>query len=387
MKVSRKKFLLPVLLICAVVAVGWACMRGGMESYEGYFAPVYSPDGQYVYFVERQTRGDARVTDVGGFFSDAKYDVFVAKDTFTLNRLNLATGRVEELIRLAPSPLEGRRYEARGQPFESAEARLRFTKEKQLEFGVCLTAYQMPVAKNYWSSGVWVEPQRAAMDLRSWQDSYCQTGGFDESTISGDWEVMQVNGGRHWFPVAIVAFNHITRNVKVLVKSNDYDRAYPTGVAVTELEKNSRRALIEHHQKVNRTYEALMQQYKAQGMSDIEAELQTGKEMERLGYYPKSTKIVARRLSSAEAAKIDKAALFTIVKPEMASGIFPDIEKAIASPGEEIDQDGEYHIHRDYSNSARLNAFLSSGKTQFYVRYLDQTYELTIKKPPPFNPP
>ena len=387
MKVSRKKFLLPVLLICAVVAVGWACMRGGMESYEGYFAPVYSPDGQYVYFVERQTRGDARVTDVGGFFSDAKYDVFVAKDTFTLNRLNLATGRVEELVRLAPSPLEGRRYEARGHPFESAEARLRFTKEKQLEFGVCLTAYQMPVAKNYWSSGVWVEPQRAAMDLRSWQDSYCQTGGFDESTISGDWEVMQVNGGRHWFPVAIVAFNHITRNVKVLLKSNDYDRAYPTGVAVTELEKNSRRALIEHHQKVNRTYEALMQQYKAQGMSDIEAELQTGKEMERLGYYPKSTKIVARRLSSAEAAKIDKAALFTIVKPEMASGIFPDIEKAIASPGEEIDQDGEYHIHRDYSNSARLNAFLSSGKTQFYVRYLDQTYELTIKKPPPFNPP
>ena len=387
MKVSRKKFLLPVLLICAVVAVGWACMRGGMESYEGYFAPVYSPDGQYVYFVERQTRGDARVTEMGGLFSDAKYDVFVAKDTFTLNRLNLATGRVEELIRLAPSPLEGRRYEARGQPFESAEARLRFTKEKQLEFGVCLTAYQMPVAKNYWSSGVWVEPQRAAMDLRSWQDSYCQTGGFDESTISGDWEVMQVNGGRHWFPVAIVAFNHITRNVKVLVKSNDYDRAYPTGVAVTELEKNSRRALIEHHQKVNRTYEALMQQYKAQGMSDIEAELQTGKEMERLGYYPKSTKIVARRLSSAEAAKINKAALFTIVKPEMASGIFPDIEKAIASPGEEIDQDGEYHIHRDYSNSARLNAFLSSGKTQFYVRYLDQTYELTIKKPPPFNPP
>ena len=387
MKVSRKKFLLPVLLICAVVAVGWACMRGGMESYEGYFAPVYSPDGQYVYFVERQTRGDARVTEMGGLFSDAKYDVFVAKDTFTLNRLNLATGRVEELVRLAPSPLEGRRYEARGQPFESAEARLRFTKEKQLEFGVCLTAYQMPVAKNYWSSGVWVEPQRAAMDLRSWQDSYCQTGGFDESTISGDWEVMQVNGGRHWFPVAIVAFNHITRNVKVLVKSNDYDRAYPTGVAVTELEKNSRRALIEHHQKVNRTYEALMQQYKAQGMSDIEAELQTGKEMERLGYYPKSTKIVARRLSSAEAAKIDKAALFTIVKPEMASGIFPDIEKAIASPGEEIDQDGEYHIHRDYSNSARLNAFLSSGKTQFYVRYLDQTYELTIKKPPPFNPP
>lgn len=68
----------------------------------------------------------------------------------------------------------------------------------------------------------------------------------------------------------------------------------------------------------------------------------------------------------------------------MQSGVFHDIEQAIASPGEEVDKDmGGYHIHRDYSNSARLNKFISAGNTRFYVEYLGVTYELTIKPPPP----
>jgi hypothetical protein len=91
---------------------------------------------------------------------------------------------------------------------------------------------------------------------------------------------------------------------------------------------------------------------------------------------------VARRLSRDEAAKIDKDALFSIAKEEMASGTFLDIEKAVATPGEEIDHDTDgYLIHRDYTTSARLNAYLKTGKTQFYVRYLGATYEMTIKKP------
>lgn len=66
----------------------------------------------------------------------------------------------------------------------------------------------------------------------------------------------------------------------------------------------------------------------------------------------------------------------------MASGIFHDIELAIASPGEEIDHDIDgYYIHRDYTTYARLNAFPGTGKTRFYVRYLDQTSELMIKRP------
>ena len=143
---------------------------------------------------------------------------------------------------------------------------------------------------------------------------------------------------------------------------------------------------MERIQGITRTREELLQKYKALGMGENQAELRIIKDLQRLGYYPKPTTIVARRLSRDEAAKIDKSALFSIAKEEMASGIFQDIEKAVVSPGEEIEHDiSGYLTHRDYTTSARLNAYLETGKTQFYVRYLGETYEMTIKKSEPLK--
>jgi hypothetical protein len=64
-----------VLLIigaCALFAVvAWVGVRVvgqfGVQTYEGYLAPVYSADGQYVYYVERRVSGTARVTENPGF--------------------------------------------------------------------------------------------------------------------------------------------------------------------------------------------------------------------------------------------------------------------------------------------------------------------------------
>ena len=39
-----------------------------------------------------------------------------------------------------------------------------------------------------------------------------------------------------------------------------------------------------------------------------------------------------------------------------------------------------YVIHRDYKNSEKLNVFLASGGTAFYIRYDGHTYELTINR-------
>jgi hypothetical protein len=193
---------------------------------------------------------------------------------------------------------------------------------------------------------------------------------------------MEAHGEPDYFTVAIVAYNHVTGDIKPLVKSKGYDRAYPQGVPLRQIQESSRRQEIERIQGITRTREELLQKYKAMGMSEIQSELRIIKDLQRLGYYPKPTTIVARRLSRDEAAKIDKDALFSIAREEMASGVFPDIEKAVATPGEEIDHDtGGYLIHRDYTTSARLNAYLKTGKTQFYVRYLGETYEMTIKKP------
>ena len=386
-----KTIVLSSAVICALLAVlAWAYVRGavsrpGVENYEGYFAPVYSPDGQYVYFVERRTSGTAketRPTDL--FFSSPKFDVSVAKDTFTLKRLHVQSGQVEELVHLSPSPIEGRRYEAIGSAFQVADARLRFTKERQLEFNVCLTVQQEPFAKDYFTSGVWIEAQHAAEISRSWKEWSCEVSGYDEWPIFDDWQLMEVRGDRHYFPVAIIAYNHLTDGVKVLVKNKDYDRLYPDAVPVRQITEKTQRPAIARYQAMMRTHEELLQKYKAMGMSEIQAQLRTGKDMQRLGYYPKTSTIVARRLSREEAARtdLDKDALFSIAREEMESGIFPDIERAIASPGEEIEKDfTEYVTHRDYSTSARLNAFLKTGKTQFYVRHLGHTYELTIRKP------
>ena len=378
-----------VLLSVATLAVlAWVYVRGavsqrGVQSYEGYFAPVYSPDGQYVYFVERRTSGTAKETRKADFIfgGSSTFDVFVAKDDFSLKRLHVQSEEVEELVRLSPSPIEGRRYKVIGGAFQSPDARLKFTKDGKLEFNVCLTTHD---AKYYLSSGVWSEAQHAAEISRSWKESYCQMSGYNEWPLFGDWELMGVRGGRHRFTPAIVAYNHVTGGVKVLLKNKEYDRLYPDGVPLQQIQENSQRAGMERDQTVRRTYEELLQKYKATGMGEVQAHLWTSKDMQRLGYFPKTPTIVARRLDREEAARseLDEDAVFSIAREEMESGIFQDIEKAIASPGEEIDHDSnDYVTHRDYSTSARLNAFLKTGKTRFYVRYLGHTYELTIKKP------
>ena len=373
-------------LLAALVVV---FVRGAMSqrrgtSFEGYFAPVYSPDGQHVYFVERGISGTLKQTKgTDLFFSSPEFDVFVETDTFTLKRLHVQSGQVEDLIRLAPSPIEGRRSKETGSPFQSADARLQFTKDRQLEFNICLNDHQPPRVQEYMSSGVWSEAKHAAEISRSWEKSSCEMSGYDEWPLFGDWEVREVYRGSLLLPAAIIAYNHVTGAGKVLVKNKEYDRLYPDGVPVRQILEYPLRADMERTQTMRRVHEELLQKYKAMGMGEVQALLRTGKDMQRLGYYPKSTMIVARRLDRAEAAagKLDKEALFSIAKAEMESGIFPDIEKAIASPSEEIDKSDGYHIHRDYSTSARLNKFIKTGKTRFYVQYLGETYELTIIRP------
>ena len=42
---------------------------------------------------------------------------------------------------------------------------------------------------------------------------------------------------------------------------------------------------------------------------------------------------------------------------------------------------GDYVIHHDYQNSARLNAFLGGGGERFRVRFAGRLYALTVARP------
>src|SRR5215213_10031455 len=168
--------------------------------------------------------------------------------------------------------------------------RLQFKKEGQLEFNVCLRVDHSPRAEEYVSSGVWSEAQHAAEISGSWEKAHCEVSGYDEWPLFGDWELMEVRGG--FFPVAIIAYNHVTSGVKVLVKNKDYDRVYPDGVPLRQIVEVSARAGMERTQAVTRTHAELLQKYKAMGMGEMQALLRTGKDMQRLGYYPKTPTIV-----------------------------------------------------------------------------------------------
>jgi hypothetical protein len=110
--------LISVLLAALMVGLVWgAVSQGPSRSYEGYFAPVYSPDGQYVYFIERSNSATIVLTRSADLlFSPAQFDVHVAQDTFILKRLPVENGKSEELTQFPPSPIQGRRYQQSGNP-------------------------------------------------------------------------------------------------------------------------------------------------------------------------------------------------------------------------------------------------------------------------------
>jgi hypothetical protein len=120
------------------------------------------------------------------------------------------------------------------------------------------------------------------------------------------------------------------------------------------------------------------------GLHEGTAELAAIKEMQRLGYYPRPTQLVARRLSDDEAQAAQSVGrlepLFRITETEFEAGLFQDIEAALASPGEPVDKNmGNYIIHRDYTTSDAVNRFLNREGRVFFVRRGAAVFELALR--------
>jgi hypothetical protein len=96
---------------------------------------------------------------------------------------------------------------------------------------------------------MWNEAQQAAQISDSWKNAHCDVSGYDEWPLFGDSELMQVRGGVGSFPAAIIAYNHITSHVKVLIKNKEYDRIYSDGVPLQQITESSARAGMERAQQ------------------------------------------------------------------------------------------------------------------------------------------
>ena len=106
--------------------------------------------------------------------------------------------------------------------------------------------------------------------------------------------------------------------------------------------------------------------------------LKANKEMERLGFFPKSTTITARSAACGAGSPG-----FRISDEEFTVGLFSDIAAAIDRPGEEIDKTpGNYILHDHYPSGRDLNAFLErEGDATFHVDGRGGCWQLTVDRP------
>ena len=375
-----KKIILAIVLVL-VVAAG-LLLLAQVQSHEGYFAPVYSPDGSEVYFIARRSMGP-RCGTRNRVFTPPAY-VFVWHDRFSLRKLDPDTGRVEILKSWPASPVEGeymRTY--RGRAFSTASTQLRWVDEKNLEYRIGMRVPTQPASERYFVSRIWNNVTNEMVEKDQWNQDWLAISGGSEPTLSGDWEVIAAKG-EEAFPCAIVALHSSSTEVRVLLKDSACDRVYPDGISPTDVEQYSRRDDIERIRDFKDAYERLTAEGLAAGMTPHEASSYVTRGMRELGHYDTPPQLVARLLSEREVAALRREQalepIFTIIEMQFTVGLFRDIEQAIRNSGQEFDKAGKYIVHNDYTTSQELNAALGSGVEQFYIGYSGRTYEMKIVK-------
>ena len=372
--------------VLLLLAVGLAFfLLSQTRSEEGFYSPVYSPDGSQVFFIARETSGL-----VLGFgfecFSPPAY-VFVWKDRFTLLRLRVEDGSVEIAETWPGSPFERqwlRTY--RGRLFTVPSTRLQWDDQNRLQYRVRLRTPRQPTADHFFLNGEWRSTGEESPDSNTWQQGWTETSGDNESPLSGEWEVMPARGEQA-YPCALVAHNAKTSELKVLLATPTCDRVYPNGIRFSDVAQFSRREQIERIRLLKSTKEELKRQALAEGLTEHEAWLRAIDQMQELGFYARPPQLVAQALSRQRARALEQQGalepLFSITEMEFRVGLFQDIERAIKAPGTEVERSGRYVIHRDYSNSQKLNRFFESGGRLFYVETQRRTYRLKLTKERP----
>jgi hypothetical protein len=369
------------VLIAVLIAV-FVVYRLNYDRVEGYFSPILDADGETVYFVRRRTEGITWGLGYEHFTPPAH--AYVVSDALSLRRLDIASGAVTVVKSWPEAPTAGRHLRAyRGRIFQTIQTRLRFAENGKLEYKVRMRINRIPTAEGHSVSAVWNNARNKMEEKDRWHTGVLTISGLEHDRLRGSREVMAVPG-REMYGAGIVLRDHEARSTRVLLATGDFRALYPDGVPDAVIEKHSARARIERIRTLKRTRAELIARFRAMGLPEGEALLRTSKEMQRLGFYPKSPTITARTLDEAGSptGADDKAPLFTIAEAEMRSGIFPDIEHAIENLGKAVDKSmGNYVRHHDYANSARLNELLRSGARKFRVEFRGRLFELTIERP------
>ncbi|MBI2204789.1 MAG: hypothetical protein HYU41_13140 [Candidatus Rokubacteria bacterium] len=233
-----------------------------------------------------------------------------------------------------------------------------------------------PMSDVHTLTGVWAAT--AAQRRRGeWRQTGGAFAGVSEPVVIDAAEVFALPGPE-FFPCAIVVLDHGTLATRTVRGEPACQRRYPDGPPLQALMDVSRKHDLDRVAEMTRVRDERVAHYRAQGRTEIDAMLTANRDLEDLGYLPKSPRIVAHRLAAPDAGP--EVPLFEVADAEMASGVFPDLERAVANPGAEVDRPmGAYLVHRDYTTSARLNDFLARGGRDFLLRFKGVTYRIELR--------
>jgi hypothetical protein len=294
-------------------------------------------------------------------------------------RVDAESGRIETLESWPSTPVSRRVIsEYRGRVFNTMRASVRPDAGGAVRYEIEMAIPVVPLSEVHVLAGNWARTP-VGHSRGEWRRHGSLQMGLSEPVLAGQIEVFTLKGPE-FFPSAVVLLDHLTMKTRVLLKSAAYGDRYPDGPPIRELLEVSRKKDIERIAELKRARNELVARYRAQGLTEIEALLRSNRDLEDGDYLPKSPRVVARKLEQADISAMSTLPLFDIADAEMASGIFPDIEKALATPGDEVDKSmGKYIVHRDHGNSERLNALLAGGAREFLVRFRNETYRIELR--------
>jgi hypothetical protein len=369
----HKPILIGLLLLLLFAGLGWLglCTIGlvSLERHEGYFAPALSPDGQSVWFFQRKASGLAVGMGWEHFSPPAR--VFLHRDELTLRRYDLQSGRMETLLQWPSTPLVGKKLNHyRGRILGLLVSRIQVQGDERLDYAARMSIIRQPTSQNWSISGTWAGPDSARP---AWTGSDTSSAGLSDPVVVGPMEVMAVRGEES-FPAAILLLDHGRRQAEVLIRNEAYERLYPEGPQFESLLQFSRKEEVDRLNEMRQTHQDLVAAFRAQGMNEGAALLAAGREMARLGWWPTPPTVTAREVSMFPA----ELRVFTIDPMELRVGLFPDLEEAMAHPGEPVDRSGRYIRHRDFSTSEDLNAFLATEPEGFGVSVGDRKWHMVL---------
>jgi hypothetical protein len=345
------------------------------EKHTGYFGPAFSPDGRLVYAISRETTG---VTWGLGWehFTPPAY-AYALSDRLVLVRIDVATGSLERLESWSATPVTRRVVrDYRGRVFTTISATVRPLPEGIVHYAVEITIPKAPASEVHALAGTWADTPGRRQSA-AWQPARAMPAGASEPIVFDETEVFALEGPES-FPCAIVLLDHRARTTRVLVGSSAYARQYREGPPVETLLALSRKKEVGRVAEVKRVVAEPVVRPRADGHVDGDPVLKAYRDEDPV-HLPKSSRMIAELLAPGVTVP-SSLPLFEIEGAEMASGVFPDLERALASPGTDVPKfTGRYVARGTSTTSARLNEHVERGGREFLVRFGGTTYRVEIR--------